>query len=83
MIATRSWHWTLSAWWAALVRHTRLFNLTSLPAASVPCGFAANGLPMALQIAAAPFAEGTVLRIAHSHQQSARWHLRIPAVAKS
>lgn len=66
-----------------LVRHTRLFNLTGLPAASVPCGFASNGLPVALQIAAAPFAEGTVLRIAHAYQESARWHLRIAPVANA
>jgi aspartyl-tRNA(Asn)/glutamyl-tRNA(Gln) amidotransferase subunit A len=66
---------------STLVRHTRLFNLTSLPAASVPCGFASNGLPVALQVAAAPFAEGTVLRVAHAYQQAAGWHLRVPAVA--
>ena len=66
---------------AALTRHTRLFNITSLPAASVPCGFDPNGLPIGLQIAGAPFAEGTVLRIAHAYQQSTRWHLQAPLLA--
>lgn len=66
---------------AALTRHTRLFNLTGFPAASVPCGFASNGLPMGLQIAGAPFAEGTVLRIAHAYQQCTEWHLGVPPAA--
>jgi len=66
---------------ATLVRHTRLFNLTSLPAASVPCGYASDGMPVALQIAAAPFAEGKLLRIAHAYQQNTDWHLRVPPIA--
>ena len=67
----------------ALVRHTRLFNLTGLPALTVPCGFASNGLPMGLEIAGAPFAEGKLLRIAHAYQQGTDWHLRVPPVALS
>lgn len=63
------------------VRHTRLFNLIGLPTASVPCGFDANGLPIGLQIAAAPFAEGAVLRIAQAYQQATDWHRRAPAAA--
>ncbi len=63
---------------ATLVRHTRLFNLTSFPAATVPCGFASSGMPMAMQIAAAPFAEGMVLRIAQAYQQVTQWHRRLP-----
>ncbi|MHB0870480.1 MAG: amidase [Chloroflexota bacterium] len=66
---------------ATATRHTRLFNLTSQPAASVPCGFAPNGLPIGLQIATAPFDEATALRIAHAYQMATEWHLRIPSVA--
>lgn len=55
---------------ALLPRNTRVFNLPGLPALTVPCGFASNGLPMGFQIAAAPFAEGIALRIAHAYQQS-------------
>ncbi|HEX2923380.1 MAG TPA: amidase family protein, partial [Chloroflexota bacterium] len=65
----------------ALVRHTRLYNLTSLPAITVPCGFASNGLPIGLEIAAAPFAEGLLLRMAHAYQGATEWHLRVPPVA--
>ncbi len=64
-----------------MVRHTRLFNLNSLPAVSVPCGFASNGMPVGLQVATPPFTEGSALRIAHAYQQATGWHKFAPAVA--
>lgn len=48
-----------------LVRNTAVFNLTGLPAVSVPCGLA-EGLPVGLQIAGRPWEEAKVLRIARS-----------------
>ena len=49
------------------------------PALVVPCGFSrAEGLPLSLQIAAAPFAESLVLRIGHAYQQATDWHERRP-----
>ena len=66
---------------ASMVRHTRLFNLNSLPAVSVPCGFGSNGLPVGLQIATGPFEEGLALRIAHAYQQATEWHKRVPPTA--
>jgi aspartyl-tRNA(Asn)/glutamyl-tRNA(Gln) amidotransferase subunit A len=63
-----------------LPRLTRLFNLIGLPAASVPCGFASNGMPYAFQIVGAPFAEGTVLQLAHAYQQATDWHKKLPPV---
>lgn len=68
---------------AMATRHTRLFNMTGQPAASVPCGFAPNGLPIGMQIATAPFAEATALRIAHAYETVTNWHARTPAVARS
>jgi aspartyl-tRNA(Asn)/glutamyl-tRNA(Gln) amidotransferase subunit A len=38
-------------------------------------------LPLSLQIAAAPFAEALVLRIAHAYQQATDWHQRHPQLA--
>ena len=35
-------------------RNTRPFNAYGLPAVSVPCGFAKNGLPIGLQIVGPP-----------------------------
>lgn len=49
---------------AASWRLTYPFNLTGLPAISVPCGFDDNGMPIGLQFAARPFDEATVLRAA-------------------
>ncbi len=43
---------------------TGIFDLTGMPAVSVPSGFTADGLPLAVQIAGRPFAEGAVLRAA-------------------
>jgi aspartyl-tRNA(Asn)/glutamyl-tRNA(Gln) amidotransferase subunit A len=56
------------------------FNMTGLPALAVPCGFAANGLPLSLQIAGRPFDEATVLRVGHAYEQATDWHRRRPPV---
>jgi len=52
-----------------------------LPAISVPCGFTASGLPIGLQIGGAPFAESTVLALAHAYEQATEWHKRRPTLA--
>jgi len=62
----------------ALLRPMRPFNLTGLPAMSVPCGFTSTGLPIGLQIAGKPFDETTVLRVAHAYEQHTDWHRRKP-----
>ena len=49
---------------AASWRLTYPFNLTGLPAISVPCGFDSAGMPIGLQVAGRPFDETTVLRCA-------------------
>jgi aspartyl-tRNA(Asn)/glutamyl-tRNA(Gln) amidotransferase subunit A len=58
------------------------FSVGGLPALAIPCGFShIEGLPLSLQIAAAPFAEATILRIAHAYQQVTDWHRRHPDLA--
>ncbi|MGH7847094.1 MAG: amidase family protein, partial [Candidatus Binatia bacterium] len=59
---------------------TNPFNLTGLPAISVPCGFTPSGLPVGMQIAGRPFDEATVLRIAHSYEQATTWHEQRPTL---
>jgi aspartyl-tRNA(Asn)/glutamyl-tRNA(Gln) amidotransferase subunit A len=54
-------------------RFTYPWNLTGLPALSVPCGFA-DGLPVGLQLVGKPFDEATVLRVGHAYEEAARWH---------
>ena len=58
---------------------TRLFNLASCPAMSVPCGFDDGGMPVGLQIGGRPFSEETLFRIAHAYEQTTDWHTRRPA----
>jgi aspartyl-tRNA(Asn)/glutamyl-tRNA(Gln) amidotransferase subunit A len=64
-----------------LTRFTEPYNLTGLPAISVPCGFTAGGLPIGLQIGARPFNEAGAVRVAHAYEQATDWHLRRPPVA--
>ena len=46
------------------VRHTQWFNALAAPAAVVPVGKSAAGLPIGVQIAAMPFADETALGVA-------------------
>ena len=55
---------------ALYARNTRPFNAYGLPAVSVPCGFAKNGLPIGLQIVGPPWGEESVLRLAHAFEQT-------------
>ena len=43
---------------------TRMFNLASCPAASIPCGLSALGLPIGLQIGSRPGGEETIFKAA-------------------
>ena len=63
---------------AASWRFTYPYNLTGLPAISVPCGFDRDGLPIGLQIAARPFDETTLLRVAHAYERRHDWTDRRP-----
>jgi aspartyl-tRNA(Asn)/glutamyl-tRNA(Gln) amidotransferase subunit A len=64
----------------AMLRLLRPFNLTGLPAMSIPCGFTSAGLPIGLQIAGKPFDEAMVLRVAHTYEQHTEWHRRQPSI---
>ncbi len=57
---------------------TRPFNLASAPAISINCGFNSQGLPIGLQIGGRPFAEETVLKVAHAYEQNTPWHTMRP-----
>ncbi|HEY5903568.1 MAG TPA: amidase, partial [Anaerolineales bacterium] len=52
-----------------LTRFTAPFNLTGLPAISLPCGLSSEGLPLGLQIVGAPWRESRVLRAGHAYEQ--------------
>lgn len=59
---------------------TMPFSLAGVPAVSVPIGFGANDLPIAMQIAAKPFAEATVLRIGDAYERATDWTARVPTM---
>lgn len=63
---------------AASWRLTYPYNLVGLPAISIPCGFDRDGLPIGLQIAAKPFDEQTLLRVAHAYEQRHNWTANTP-----
>ena len=57
---------------------TRIFNLASCPAMSVPCGFDDRNMPVGLQIGARPGAEETIFKVAHAYEQATSWHTMRP-----
>ena len=59
-----------------LTRFTSPFNLTGLPALTVPCGFTKDGLPIGLQIVSRAWNEAGVLRTGYAFQQATDWHTR-------
>ena len=61
-------------------RNTSPFDVLGLPAISIPCGFTTSGLPVGLQIVGAPFAESTVLILAHAYEMETQWHKRHPRI---
>jgi aspartyl-tRNA(Asn)/glutamyl-tRNA(Gln) amidotransferase subunit A len=61
-----------------LTSYTSPFNLTGLPALSVPCGFTRAGLPIGLQLAAGPFREAVLLRAAQAYESATAWHRQHP-----
>ncbi|HZS82292.1 MAG TPA: amidase [Stellaceae bacterium] len=63
---------------AASWRLTYPYNLTGLPAISLPCGFDSAGLPIGLQITGKPFDEAMVLRIADAYERAHDWRERRP-----
>ncbi len=62
--------------------YTAPYNLTGLPALSVPIGFE-NGLPLAFQIADRPFDEAGVLRAGFAFEQATEFTKQRPPIAAS
>ena len=64
--------WTLNAV-AGWVPYNGIWNVTGQPAASVPAGFGADGLPLAVQIVGRPAAESTLLSLAGQIEREHPW----------
>lgn len=63
---------------AAAINFTGPFDLTGFPALSIPCGFTPGGLPIGLQLVAAPYEEAKLFGIAHAYEQATNWVDRLP-----
>lgn len=62
----------------ALISATCPFNITGQPALTIPCGFTASGLPLALQLVGKPFDEATVLQVGYAYEAHTSWHEQHP-----
>jgi aspartyl-tRNA(Asn)/glutamyl-tRNA(Gln) amidotransferase subunit A len=62
----------------AWVAFTYPFNLTGQPAATAPCGFTRDGLPIGLQIVGRRLEDATVLRAAAAYETTVPWAARQP-----
>ncbi len=58
-----------------------VFNLTGLPAATVPCGFSSGGLPIGLHVIGRRGDEAMVLRASAAFEQARPWVDRRPTVS--
>ncbi len=61
-----------------MLRNTRPFNVWGIPTISVPCGFTKDGLPIGLQLAAAPWRGIVLLQAANAYEQATEWHEKRP-----
>jgi len=57
-------------------------TVTGLPAASVPCGFTSEGLPVGIQIVGRPRDDFSVLQLAHAFEEATGFWKRRPPVAE-
>lgn len=53
-------------------------NLAGLPAISVPCGFASDGMPVGLQMIGRAFDESNLLSYAYAYESACDWNKRNP-----
>ena len=61
-----------------LTRYTAPFNLTGVPALSIPCGFTPDGLPAGLELVGRPWSEAALLRAASVYEHATHWNERFP-----
>lgn len=61
---------------------TQPFNLNGAPAASVPCGFDSQGMPIGLQIVGRAYEDTIVLRAARAFEQLQPWAQMKPPIER-
>jgi aspartyl-tRNA(Asn)/glutamyl-tRNA(Gln) amidotransferase subunit A len=72
-------HWPQHEWdWVSWAEFSYPFNFSGNPAASVPCGIIADGLPVGLQIVGRRFDDLGVLQASAAFEQAQPWAARRP-----
>lgn len=66
---------------SGLLAFTSQFNITGQPAISLPLHWSADGLPMGIQLVAAPFREDVLVRVASQLEESMPWRDRVAPLA--
>ena len=64
--------------WTSWTPFTYPFNMTQQPAASVPCGFTAAGLPVGLQVVGPRHGDAQVLAACLAFEEAHPWQARTP-----
>lgn len=73
-------HWPDHPWdWLSWSEFCYPFNMSGLPAASVPCGFTDDGLPVGLQIVGKRADDSLVLRAAAAFERARPWAQHRPS----
>jgi aspartyl-tRNA(Asn)/glutamyl-tRNA(Gln) amidotransferase subunit A len=63
-----------------LTRFTAPFNLTGLPALSLPCGFDSKGLPIGLQLVSGAWGETNLFQAGYAFEAATSWHRKTPVI---
>jgi aspartyl-tRNA(Asn)/glutamyl-tRNA(Gln) amidotransferase subunit A len=69
--------------WVTWTPFTYPFNLTQQPAASVPCGFTSEGLPVGLHVVGPRHADGLVLAACKAYEDATSWYAHRPPLLSS
>jgi aspartyl-tRNA(Asn)/glutamyl-tRNA(Gln) amidotransferase subunit A len=70
-------------WLDVLMRTTCVFNLTGLPALTLPSGLSEDQLPMAIQLIARPYNEEKCFQVAYAFQTRTDHHRQQPVASNS
>lgn len=63
--------------------YTVSVNLVGIPAVSLPCGFAADGMPIGMQLLGQNLSEPVLVNLAHAYQMHTDWHTKRPALKEA
>ena len=58
--------------------YTAFVNMSGCAGLNIPCGHTREGLPVGMQLVAAPGQDGALLAMAHECEESGLWHIAQP-----